>query len=53
VSLKEGSDALTAEAAKNQDQLNAAEADLAQYKAVLKQTGESKSKRNGNQKLAI
>ncbi len=45
VSLKEGSDALTAEAAKTQDQLNAAEADLAQYKAVVKQTGESKSKK--------
>lgn len=45
VSLKEGSEALTAEAAKTQDQLNTAEADLAQYKAVVKQTGESKSKK--------
>ncbi|HTG30994.1 MAG TPA: Wzz/FepE/Etk N-terminal domain-containing protein [Methylomirabilota bacterium] len=45
VSLKDGSEALTAEAAKTQDQLNTAEADLAQYKAVVKQTGESKSKK--------
>jgi uncharacterized protein involved in exopolysaccharide biosynthesis/Mrp family chromosome partitioning ATPase len=45
VSLKDGSGALTAEAAKTQDQLNTAEADLAQYKAVVKQTGETKSKK--------
>jgi len=45
VSLKDGSESLTAEAAKTQDQLNTAEADLAQYKAVVKQTGESKSKK--------
>jgi uncharacterized protein involved in exopolysaccharide biosynthesis/Mrp family chromosome partitioning ATPase len=45
LSLKDGSGALTAEAAKTQDQLNTAEADLAQYKAVVKQTGETKSKK--------
>ncbi len=45
VSLKDGSTALTAEATKTKDQLNDAEADLAQYKAVVKQTGESKSKK--------
>ncbi len=45
VSLKVGSDALTAEAAKTNEKLNDAEADLAQYKAVLKQTGETKSKK--------
>src|SRR5437899_8089995 len=45
VSLKDGSDALTAEAAKTKEKLNDAEADLAQYKAVLKQTGEIKSKK--------
>src|SRR6266702_1351709 len=45
VSLKVGSDALTAEAEKTNEKLNDAEADLAQYKAVLKQTGETKSKK--------
>src|SRR6266576_1991518 len=45
VSLKDGSTALTAEATKTKDQLNDAEADLAQYKAVVKQTGESESKK--------
>ena len=45
VSLKEGSDALTAEAAKTQEALNAAEADLAEGKAVANQIGESKSKK--------
>jgi uncharacterized protein involved in exopolysaccharide biosynthesis/Mrp family chromosome partitioning ATPase len=54
VSLKDGSDALTAEAAKTQDQLNSAEADLAQYKAVLKETktGESKSKKGWKSKTS-
>src|SRR5437870_4835178 len=45
VSLKDGSDALTAEAAKTQEALNAAEADLAEGKAVASQIGESKSKK--------
>src|SRR5437899_11181907 len=45
VSLKDGSDALTAEAAKTQEALNAAEADLAEGKAVANQIGESKSKK--------
>ena len=43
VSLKEGSTALTAEAAKTQDALNAAEAELAEGKALVKQMGENKS----------
>src|SRR5207245_7650418 len=43
VSLKEGSDALTAEAAKTQEALNAAEAELAERQAIVKQNGESKS----------
>ena len=37
VSLKEGSAALTAEAAKTQEALNAAEAELAEQKAVVNQ----------------
>ena len=44
VSLKEGSEALTAEAAKTQEPLNAAEAELAEQKAVADQSGESKAK---------
>ena len=44
VSLKEGSEALTAEAAKTQEALNAAEAELAEQKAVADQTGGSKAK---------
>jgi uncharacterized protein involved in exopolysaccharide biosynthesis/Mrp family chromosome partitioning ATPase len=47
VSLKEGSDALTAEAAKTQEALNAAEAELAEGKAVADQIGESKAKKWG------
>jgi uncharacterized protein involved in exopolysaccharide biosynthesis/Mrp family chromosome partitioning ATPase len=45
VSLKDGSTALTAEAAKTQDDLNAADAELAEGKALVKQRGENKSKR--------
>src|SRR4029077_11775274 len=45
VSLKEGSQALTAEAAKTQEALNAAEAELAEQKAVANQIGESKAKK--------
>jgi uncharacterized protein involved in exopolysaccharide biosynthesis/Mrp family chromosome partitioning ATPase len=43
VSLKDGSTALTAEAAKTHEELNAAEAELAEGKALVKQTGENKS----------
>src|SRR6266536_6181742 len=43
VSLKEGSDALTAEAAKTKEQLNDAETELAEHKALVNQTTESKS----------
>src|SRR5713101_2151067 len=50
VSLKEGSDALTAEAAKTQEDLNAAEAELAEQKAVVNQMGESKSKKGWKKK---
>jgi len=45
VSLKDGSAAITTEAAKTKEQLNDAEADLAEQKAVVNQTGESKSKK--------
>jgi polysaccharide biosynthesis transport protein len=44
VSLKEGSDALIAEAAKTKDQLNDAEAELAEHQALVKQMGEKKPK---------
>src|SRR5438876_2693538 len=47
VSLKEGSDALTAEAAKTQEALNDAEADLAEGKALANQISESKAKKWG------
>src|SRR5262249_20469978 len=43
-SLKEGSDSLTAEAAKTQAALNAAETELAEQKAVADQGAESKAK---------
>src|SRR5262249_28767289 len=43
VSLKEGSTMLTAGATKIQEDLNAAEAELAEGKALVKQTGENKS----------
>jgi uncharacterized protein involved in exopolysaccharide biosynthesis/Mrp family chromosome partitioning ATPase len=44
VSLKEGSESLTVEAAKTQEALNAAEAELAEQKAVADQSGENKAK---------
>jgi uncharacterized protein involved in exopolysaccharide biosynthesis/Mrp family chromosome partitioning ATPase len=47
VSLKEGSEALTAEAAKTQEALNAAEAELAEGKAIANQISESKAKKWG------
>ena len=47
VSLKEGSEAFSAEAAKTQEALNAAEAELAEQKAVANQIGESKAKKWG------
>jgi uncharacterized protein involved in exopolysaccharide biosynthesis len=43
-SLKEGSAALTTEAAKAQEQLNVAEADLAEQQALVSQTAENTSK---------
>ena len=45
VSLKDGSTALTAEAAKTQEDLNAAEAELAEAKALVEQTGDNKSRK--------
>src|SRR5438034_5716097 len=47
VSLKEGSEALTADAAKTQEALNAAEAELAEGKAIANQVSESKAKKWG------
>src|SRR5438552_14843638 len=47
VSLKEGSEALTTGAAKTQDALNVAEAELAEQKAVADQIGERKAKKWG------
>src|SRR5213595_1438591 len=44
ISLKEGSAALTAEAAKTKEQLNDAETELAEHQALLKQLGEKKPK---------
>jgi uncharacterized protein involved in exopolysaccharide biosynthesis/Mrp family chromosome partitioning ATPase len=44
ISLKEGATALTTEAAKTQEYLNAGEAELAEQKALVNQTAESKSK---------
>ena len=46
-SLKEGSAALTTEAARTQEALNTAEAELAEQKAVTNQIGESKAKKWG------
>jgi succinoglycan biosynthesis transport protein ExoP len=40
ISLKEGRDALTSEAAKTREQLNAAEADLAEQQALVNQLGQ-------------
>src|SRR6266480_3756727 len=44
VSLKDGSDALTSEAAKTKDQLNAAEADLLEQQAPATEMGKKKPK---------
>ena len=44
-SLKEGREALTAEQSKTREALNAAEAELAEKQAVVRQTGETKTKR--------
>ena len=44
VSLKDGMEALTTEAAETKKELNAAEADLAQQQAVVNQIGQKKSK---------
>src|SRR5436309_3086712 len=44
-SLKGGSEALSSEAAKTQEALNGAEAELAEGKALVKQKGENKSQR--------
>jgi uncharacterized protein involved in exopolysaccharide biosynthesis len=44
VSLKEGSEALTVEAAKTQEALNTAEVELAEQKAVADKNGETKTK---------
>ncbi len=43
-SLKEGSDALSSEAAKTREQLNAAETDLLEQQALANQTGKEKPK---------
>jgi len=49
-SLKDGSEALTTEAAKTQEQLNAAEADLAEQQALVSQRAGSGSKTWGKKK---
>jgi uncharacterized protein involved in exopolysaccharide biosynthesis/Mrp family chromosome partitioning ATPase len=51
-SLKEGSVALTAEAAKTQEQLNAAEADLAEQQALVNQIVDKKEKKGWRTKPA-
>ena len=51
-SLKEGSVALTAEAAKTQEQLNAAEADLAEQQALANQIVDKKEKKGWRTKPA-
>ena len=51
-SLKEGSAALTAEAAKTQEQLNAAEADLAEQQALVNQVAEKKEKKGWRTKTS-
>jgi uncharacterized protein involved in exopolysaccharide biosynthesis/Mrp family chromosome partitioning ATPase len=50
--LKEGSAALTAEAAKTQEQLNAAEADLAEQQALVNQIVEKKEKKGWRTKTS-
>src|SRR4029453_6647328 len=44
-SLKEGSESLAAEAAKTQEQVNAAEEELAEQQALVKQGADGKSKK--------
>ncbi|HEY7000630.1 MAG TPA: Wzz/FepE/Etk N-terminal domain-containing protein [Candidatus Udaeobacter sp.] len=51
-SLKEGSAALTAEAGKAQEQLNSAEADLAEQQALVSHKGENSTKTWGKKKPA-
>jgi uncharacterized protein involved in exopolysaccharide biosynthesis/Mrp family chromosome partitioning ATPase len=51
-SLKEGSVALTAEAAKTQEQLNAAEADLAEQQALVNQIVEKKERKGWRTKTS-
>ena len=51
-SLKEGSAALTTEAAKTQEQLNAAEADLAEQQALVNQIAEKKEKKGWRTKTS-
>ena len=51
-SLKEGSAALTGEAAKTQEQLNAAEADLAEQQALVNQIAEKKEKKGWRTKTS-
>ncbi|PYJ22850.1 MAG: hypothetical protein DME92_02600 [Verrucomicrobia bacterium] len=51
-SLKEGSAALTAEAAKTQEQLNGAEADLAEQQALVNQIAEKKEKKGWRTKTS-
>jgi uncharacterized protein involved in exopolysaccharide biosynthesis/Mrp family chromosome partitioning ATPase len=57
-SLKEGSAALTSEAAKTQEQLNAAEADLAEQQALVNQKADSgaktwRKKKPGDEKTKV
>ena len=51
-SFKEGSAALTAEAAKTQERLNAAEADLAEQQALVNQIAEKKEKKGWRTKTS-
>src|SRR4029077_16275805 len=51
-SFKEGSAALTAEAAKTQEQLNGAEADLAEQQALVNQIAEKKEKKGWRTKTS-
>ena len=51
-SLKEGSAAVTAEAAKTQEQLNGAEADLAEQQALVNQIAEKKEKKGWRTKTS-
>jgi uncharacterized protein involved in exopolysaccharide biosynthesis len=51
-SLKDGSAALTTEAAKTQEQLNTAEADLAEQQAIVNQIAEKKEKKGWRTKTS-